>query len=314
VVDDANPVSFADIDAKNYYDGLARKFAVGIRCHGSDAPHVFTKWSRSQLLAHLGTREKWFDHVSIDTQADELNTRRSSLNGFMVRTMKSFDHDDLRIVRGIVSSSYADIPDTDIMRALREVLPNGDALSYSGKTDRAFYAYVLSEDMIRIPGTSFEGYPGMLVRNSEVGFTSLWVIPTLTVVGWSYPIILQRDPLLRKVHRGSFDELRTSFDDALGKARIYWRPMEEKLNKLYSITYATEDEAINQVVTLLSRAGAMKGMIQQCCTAYRNARHSFHTAYCIFAAVLEVASSHANQDASYIGATVAGAVLYGLIG
>lgn len=312
VVDVETDLSFADIEINAYYDVMTPRLRVGIYKDG--IKHVFTRWSRMQLLSHLGTREKWFNHVSPVVQADELNMRRFRLKDYMIRTMKTFDFEDLRIVRGIVSSSYSDIPDTEIMKAVCSVMPDGLALESSGKTDRALYAYTVMPTPLRLPGTRLVGYPGMLIRNSEVGNTSLWVIPTLNVPGWSYPVVFQRSPLLRKVHRGSFDELAKAFDEAIKDASKFWGPLEEKLPKLYSIQYPDEAQALQAIDSLLTRAGAMRGMIQKCSQAYAAAQHTNHTAQGIFEALLGLAAEVPNQDEAYTASSIAGAVLYWLIG
>lgn len=277
-------------------------------------PYAFTRWSRSQLLSHLGAREKWFEHVTRTQEVAELNVRIHALRNFMFRTMKSFDSPDLYLVRGIVSSKFGDLPDTSIMKSITELMPDGYVVSsYSGKTDRAFYAYAITGDKIGIPGTSFSGFPGVVLKNSEVGFTSLWVIPMLYLADYGVPVVFKKQAVLRRIHRGNASNLTKRFEEALQKTSVLWGPIEEKLSKLRTITYSSEDAAVASMREMLESSGAEKLFQYRCETKYRSAAHTVHDAFRVFEAILANVKAEDNQDDAYISSELAGGVLMQLI-
>lgn len=288
--------------------------ALSMRGPSDVMPYAFTKWSRSQLLSHLGAREKWFETVTRTQEVAELNVRLHALRNFMFRTMKSFDSPDLFLVRGIVSSKYADLPDTSIMKSIVELMPSGYAISaYSGKTDRAFYAYAITGDKIGIPGTSFHGFPGVVLKNSEVGYTSLWIIPMLYLADYGVPVVLKKQAVLRRIHRGDIVNLTAKFDEALQKTKVLWGPIEEKLSKLRTISYSSEDAAVNAMRELLDSVGSEKLFMHRCEAKYRSAAHPVHDAFKVFEAILANVKAEEDQDAAYVSSELAGGVLMQLI-
>ena len=68
-----------------------------------DRQHLFTDWSYSQLLSHLGTREKWFQSVTKEQQAAELDKRVHTLRDHRLRTMRSTE-EGFGLMRGLVSN------------------------------------------------------------------------------------------------------------------------------------------------------------------------------------------------------------------
>ena len=314
--EETRDLSFAEIEIGKHFGEEVPRLIVGLTMRDGEAtvPHVFTRWSRSQLLSHVGTREKWFKMVTKFQEADELNRRLPVLDRFMLRTMRSFDDPSLRIVRGIVSSSYADIPDPDIMKALLEIMPGGFALrAYSGKTDRAFYAYAITADKIGIPGTSYSGFPGVVIKNSEVGFTSLWITPMLYVADLSAPVVMEKQVLLRRVHRGAFSEMLEKFNEALAKGKSLWGPLQAKLAQLDLLTFPTEDDAVSVLTTLMSELNAAQSFIFRCSQLYRAAHHVNHNGVHLFEAILAAVKESTDNDDAYVAASVAGAVLMRLI-
>jgi hypothetical protein len=281
---------------------------------GTEQLHLFTTWSRQQLLSHMGAREKWFAPVSLGQQAIELNARRHTLEGHMLRTMRTYDYETVRLVRGLVSSKYGDIPDTSIMEALTTIMPEGMAIArHSGKTDRAFYAYVVVRDPIEIPQTGFRAFPGMVVKNSEVGFTSLWVLPMLYSPGTGACVLEQYD-VLRRIHRGKPGELEVQFREALDRLKDVWSTAEERLHALHRIKFADEDAAIEKMKGLILRVGGPKMLAWRCEQAYRAAQHPAHTGHTIFTTILDRVASEQDKDTAHTAAGVAGAVLLKLKG
>jgi len=276
--------------------------------------YIFTRWSRSQLLSLLGTKEKWFSFVGLDRQADELNARLHGMSGHNLRTQSAVeDSFPVKLIRGLVSREYADIPNTEIMKAVVDTVPETSmALRHaSGITDRAFYAYIISPTPITIPNTKFFAYPGAVVKNSEVGYTSLWVIPSLVVRAYGVPIVIESQAVLRRIHRGKVD-LPTKFKEAFEKCAASWTDMASKIPVLASKSYLNEDDAVAAMERLLSSCLSRKDFIDLCRDTYRS-QTRLHTALDIFESITEACASYTNRDESYEVGAIAGAVLYRLV-
>jgi hypothetical protein len=278
---------------------------------GEPQTHIMTKWSRSQLLSIVGTKEKWFHAVTRRQEAEELNLRLSSLYDHRVRTMRTH-FGDLRVVRGIVSKFYGDIPDTEVMKVMLELMPEGYAVrGLSDKTDRAFYVYALADTMIGIPGTRFHGFPGVVVKNSEVGYTSLWVVPTLFLPGYRKAIVFEKQVLLRRIHRGSYESMKAEFEEAMQKAAAVWSDIAKSTVALAQIVFPDADTAISRMKTLIAECGGTKQMAHNCELKYQAHGHVLHTGQTIFSAILEVTEG-LDADEAYTESVVAGAVLWRL--
>lgn len=275
---------------------------------------LFTDWCRSQLLSHLGTREKWFATVTKSQQAHELTKRVHTFAKHRLRIMRSLES-DVFILRGLVSEVYAEIPDTDIMAALLSLMPEGKCIGASSeKTQRALYVYaVSSQTPIGLRG-QFMGYPGVLLKNSEVGYTSLWMIPFLYVHTSEglRPLVFRNKHLLRRIHRGSVADLRKDFEDALAKLSAVWGPITERLGRLRNITFATEDEAVERLRNELTALKATKGALLDYERTYRATGSTVHDGLAILQAVLTT-SRGSTADAGYDEAELAGALLLRLL-
>lgn len=287
-----------------------------IRRNEERLPYVFSKWSRSQLLSLLGAREKWFHSVTLHRQAEELNARRNVLNTYKLRTMRAQDEDfPLRFIRGLVSSDYSDIMNTDIMNAIIDKAP-ASAMALvgpSGISDRAFYVYAVVPSPITIPGTRFLAYPAAVVKNSEVGYTSLYVIPGLLMVyeEQRMPVVFESRAVLKKIHRGKID-LLDSFDAAFTACSKIWADTETKIPSLFAYSYGTEDGAIDSMKKLLFSSFASKDLVDRCVTAYKR-QTRLHTALDIVETITEVCASADDRDEQYTFGAIAGAVLYKLM-
>lgn len=271
----------------------------------------FGEWSRHQFLAHLGAKEKWFRHVTTADQAEELNRRTPALYGQVFRLLKDDTDPDIRVIRGMVSDQYADIADLDIMNTLLEIMPDGYAVrSVSEQTQRALYVFAVRDEPFSIPNTKFRGYPGVVIRNSEVGFTSLWVVPTI----WTtrrFPLVFNRQPLLKRVHRGNVD-LSALLLGALDQAKSAWGPLKTKIRALGNIRYPDQDTALAAIEGLVLRAGGQKWMSKAAREAYARANNAQHSGESILNAVVVVLENAADTDAGYDLAAVAGGVLIAL--
>jgi len=312
-----NDVLFAEIDlaAELNDPGLQSVTGLVLRDGGESRVHILNTWSRHQLLSTVGTKEKWFSTVTRQQEANELNLRRPALFKHRFRTMNSVDG-NVRLLRGIVSDVYGDIPDTDVMNVLLELMPNGYAVRHvSGKTDKALYVHALADQKIGIPGTNFHGFPGVVIKNSEVGFTSLWVIPIFYMPGFRLPVVFERHTLLRKTHRGTMSEMKEQFEDALVRASIVWSETHAKTKALSKIKFHDEDAAVAKLREIITDCGGTKMLAHRAAQAYRTQSQQNpggkHDGATLLTALLEVVEK-TNADEAYVHATVAGAVLWRL--
>lgn len=276
--------------------------------------YMFTPWSRSQLLSLLGTREKWFSFVGLSRQVEELNARLHGLHNYRLRTMRAVDEDfPVRLIRGLVSSQYVEISNVSIMEAVvAKAAPGSMALrAHSGISDRAFYSYIVSPTPITIPGTSFFAYPGAVVKNSEVGYTSLWVIPALIMRAHDAPVVIEAKYVLKRIHRGQVD-LAAIFEDAFTKCAATWADLVTQIPALAAKTYGTEDAAVAVMERLLASTVAKKEFILNCTRKYK-AGSRRHTALDIFEATTETCEELIDRDETYAVGAIAGAVLYKLL-
>lgn len=277
------------------------------------ACYHLTDWSRMQLLSHLGTREKWFEWVSKDVQAGELNIRLPLLYGRVFRTVQDEYDPDSRVVRGIVSRHYTDIPDTTIVKTLAALMPDAQVLKgVSGQTQRALYVFAMRDEPFEIPGTSFSGFPGVIIRNSEVGFTSLWAVPVLWFPRYRHPVVLAQQPLLRRTHRGQVD-LAQELQSALEKAKATWGSQQEKLRRLATISFPDEITTLGAIRTLVLRCAGSAHMSERICAAYKAKHYTVHGGSGVLDALLEHLQAEEDPDASYDTAAIAGAVLVNLL-
>jgi hypothetical protein len=279
-----------------------------------DADYLFSEWSRFQLLDHMGTREKWFKHVTLEDQARELNRRVHVLDRQRVRRMQSLEN--IGFVRGLVSLGYVDIPDVEIVQALAGIMPEGEYLrNYSGVSDRNFYAYTLLREETLGIGSAFTGYPGVIVRNSEVGANALQLVPFFVAVSKSgrlHTVAVRERAVLRKIHRGQYGDLAEAFRTALDAIQAVWSPLQKKLRALQSYRFADEQEAIDRLETVLKNMRAPQHFIRRCTTTYGAAKHQTHHGLALFTAVLETCAT-SQLDSRYDDAGVAGSVLLQLL-
>lgn len=304
-------VKFAAIDLDDRNTGLSGP-AISLQIEGVD--HLFTDWSRHQLLQHLGTKEKWFDSVTLADQARELTRRVHTFDKHVFRTMRTYE--DINFVRGLLSAKFKDIPDLEVIEALAAILPDGECLTrYSGKSDRTFFAYTMTRASPLGIGQSMIGYPGAIVKNSEVGSTALIVIPFFLVVhpsGFMRPVALRKEALLRQIHRGQAADLRQALRDALSQLQAIWAPLHKRLDKLLERTFPDEDAAIAKLEEMLTWQRLSKRFIQKASTTYRDANNTAHNGLTLFTAVL-AACGTGHLDSRYDDAEVAGYLLLQLL-
>ena len=160
----------------------------------------------------------------------------------------------------------------------------------------------------------FMGVPGVIVKNSEVGYSSLYLMPFLLLEtrGKLRPIAFVSKTLLRKVHRGSVADLRKSFEEELGRLKDVWGPIKDKMNGLRNITYKTEDDAVNAMRRELTALRSTKASMLAYENAYRAMKLTVHDGLSILQAVLTTTRA-TTADASYDEAELAGALLLRLL-
>ena len=310
-------VSFVAVDQADLLNdpGLGTVTGLVLKEGRSHHIHLFNPWSRNQLLSTVGTKEKWFAPVTREQEAVELNLRRATLLKHRFRTMSAVDS-SVRLLRGIVSDVYGDIPDTDIMKVMLDLMPDGHAVKHlSAKTDRALYVHALSDKKIGIPGTKFHGYPGVVIKNSEVGFTSLWVIPILYMPEYRLSAVFERHVLLRRTHRGTMSEMKDQFDDALTRASVVWKETGSRMAQLTKVKFADEDAAKAELRRIIIECGGSKLLAHRAEQAYHAHAQSSalpkHDGSTILNALLEVVEK-TDADDAYLQAAVTGAVLWRL--
>lgn len=269
-----------------------------------------TDWCFSQLLTHLGVRKKWYEVVALSQFVDELNARRHTFDKHRFRRMRT-PTQGIHLLRGLVSNQYAEISDTLIMEAVTEALPNGFVLNkLSGKSDRAFYGYIAGDKPI---GTKdWSALPGAVFRNSEVGFTSLWITPYLLFGEHKHLIVLRDKVLFRRAHRGNVDELRSEFKEAQAKLAEIWGPLQERLDALQRHDFGTEDAALARMTAILKSLRITNSTINACTAEYTAVKPARHSAAAVFGAVLR-ATAETQLDLAYEKGELAGLFLFRLI-
>lgn len=194
---------------------------------------AFTDWSRKQCASLLGLRwDKWFENAGASDQADELNRRFARATGSVkLRTREPAGTGEPAIVRAIVSPGYATIPDAEVAEVLSQALSPADReqrLIRCDMTDRtASYVVAVGEPYkMGGPGDVGDVWGGLLVRNSGVGFASLFISLHLTRLlcknGMTAP--MPEALLLKRRHRGLDmsrlrDLLVTRLEDLPGRLR-----------------------------------------------------------------------------------------------
>lgn len=287
---------------------------VGVGIEANEANYIFSDWSRSQLLTHLGAREKWFMSVSIEQQAEELNQRISALQRYRLRLTRLPDT-PIRMVRGFVSREYADITNLEVMSALVEAHPHkGDAevvRSRSEETDRALYIYtLLGSNYIELPGTDVRLRTGMVLKNSEVGYSALVLAPFLWREGRNSFAVSLKNAAYRRIHRGSVTDLKETFAKATEWVSGLWGDQAKAVASLGSIQYPDIDTCTEELEKALQRTAARKFFILRAKEKLKTIHVLGHyTAAHSFLAVLEAIEELSNTDQHHDHAALAGGLL-----
>lgn len=310
---DADNIDFHVFDYDEWYqDVLGAPSEASVVVHGkTDAPYVFTDWSRSQLMSHLGVSATWFKPVNTDTECAELRLRLPLLERHRLRRMRG-DAGSPGQVRGLVGVNYADIPDVYVLKTFDEAVPNMRCVSQlSGQTDRALYAYVLIDKELRLPDCARVVYPGITIKNSEVGYSSLVICPFAWVPSLHRRAIITLPGLskFRRIHKGKVDNLLADFQDIAIRIRSLWSNYQDQLDALRKKTYADEDEAVTQLELLLTRAGSRKHFIRAATNEYKSNKHKQHNAEWLLEACLSAMASMDDNNQLHDTSAIAGGLL-----
>jgi hypothetical protein len=192
----------------------------------SDGGHVevpglgafqFTDWSRRQCASLAGLRwDRWFENALPGDRAEEMNRRFARAQGSVRLRTSGFKDAASEAepgaqgwLRALVSPGYTPVRDSVVAGALALALSAADEaprVIRSDMTDRSTSFVVGVGEAFR-PGDSHEVgdvWGGLLVRNSGVGFASLFVTLHLTRLlcknGMTAPV--PDAMLLRRRHRG----------------------------------------------------------------------------------------------------------------
>lgn len=284
--------------------------------------YAFARWARSQLLTRVGTREKWFTPVDVHTAATELNLRKKSLSGQRLRA-RTVPGSDVHLVRGMVSRLYSDLPDTTVVSVVSEITQNAYSVLRGGstKSETSLYCYLVSPSYFHIAGTDAYILCGALVRNSEVGYTSLWVTP---FHAWIYPdasgkvtrstirIACQASASVRKPHRGLTDsEIRSFLKTALDNSPLQpgvAKVLKRSLAALAALQYSDEEAALAAGLRGLRTVGAPTTFMRTFEARYRAAGHVDHTGVTVYETVLSQCSDVLGADDAYKASAIAGAL------
>lgn len=193
-------------------------------------PIILTPHTLAQLLSTLGVRSKWFRQAPAQQMVDEISQRNHLLQSQMFKIVALGDG---LIARGLVSKSYTSVDDTDVVDAIRAKYPTGVKVNAAGsfKTHESMNLVMYSRNNLVIPGSRAKVRAATVVRNSEVGTTSLWIIPALCIND-SAPVILKSKAILRRSHRGSSRQMRAALGDALDKAAVFHEGLASKMHLL----------------------------------------------------------------------------------
>lgn len=284
----------------------------GCLIHRSDTDEYYaiSEWAQKQLYTHFGVRPKWFSYVDSDQHASELNLRLRHTQDHKFRTLR-VPSADFYGVRGFVSPVYSDVPDTTVLDALKTAF--GDAelakvLPGAGKTDQCLYAHVINSEALAIPTAHGEVYAGLTVLNSEVGYTSLRVLPVM-FWDWNFSVIpIPSGKLYRRIHRGKFTNLAEDFEGVVRDNAKYVGDVTEMMRGLADVSFPSEDEAAKALYKMVVSARGTKGFAQDCEHAYRKAGHAYHTGVAVVQTISDVAKNAISQDEVFNLSSIAGAV------
>jgi hypothetical protein len=253
----------------------------------------------------------WFKPVDTETECAELRRRVPSLGRHRFRLL-SGEPGVPGQVRGLVGVDYADIPDVHVLKTFDVAVPGTQLVEeFSVQTDRALYVYALINQELRLPGSDKLIYPGITIRNSEVGFSSLVVCPFAWVPGVNRRAMMTFPALnvFRRIHRGKVENLHEDFKAAAAKITDLWTDYQTKLDSLRLVKYADEAAAVSTLEVLLTRVGSRKAFIHEATKAYTAKQHSTHNGQLLLEACLEAMDTVTDHNQHHSASAIAGGLL-----
>jgi hypothetical protein len=209
--------SFEQTAAQQYADMDVPVAALTMNATGSilvpgRGPCCLTPWAKQQLAWRLGiTWGRWFDGIDPQLRADEIN-RRLARDPGIVRVKTAIgagdDGESAATLRAFVTPSYFTIPDAMVARAIVEEL-RGERLTIQRHTttDRttSYVARVGAPLHLGGPAQVGDVTGGLIVRNSDVGFSSLTVALHLTRLVCSNGMTVAEDKAILHLAHRHFD-------------------------------------------------------------------------------------------------------------
>ena len=282
--------------------GADGEVTVDIKKAGS---YLLTSWARTQLNTLMGTRDKWFDFVDSQTEADERIKRIEVLEDKRLLLSRGPEEDDPGLVRGIVSRGYKDIPYTFIMKCLFDCLPAAGASEFSTKWSFIDYKYLhvlhVSSEVLSLPGSKVEWRPGILIRTSEVGASSVNIYPALALGRALTPVVFKDGKhAFRRIHSGGKDnELKEAFEEGIYNASQFFRdPKGLRIMRLKEIEYEDVDAGIKEIQRACDTVGLTKRFLDDLSTRYQEVvgKGAINTAVTILLCIQQMANEYLNTD------------------
>jgi hypothetical protein len=240
-----------------------------------------TPWARSQLGIRLGVRfERWFSNCLPEELATEMTRRFArATDEVRLRTSRPEDGRVDGLLEGFVSKSYVAIADSRVAEllsgALSEIEPPPRVVRHVA-TDRttSFVIGVGRPLHLGGPGNVGECSGAILVRNSGVGYASLWIVLQLyrKICGDGLVVPIPSAELVRQSHK-RFDEerMKTALRDGL-------RRLPERLHRGARLLEEAAHHPVRQigqeVRDVLAEAGLPLRLLPTILTAYAREEHA----------------------------------------
>jgi hypothetical protein len=172
----------------------------------SDGDFTFVTHAMDQLLNRLGIPVQFYQKNPSNLQSAMFNfwnSRRKDPYLFRMR--------DENIVRAVLTEKYGVMDDIDVLPVVIQELKNDTTSPRWLHRDDQITQLAINFDELQ---TKFEGdgyQAGMVVSNSETGYSSVWIEPVIFSGQYSFynrTALLKEGMHLRMVHRGRVDTER----------------------------------------------------------------------------------------------------------
>lgn len=176
-------------------------------------PMALTPWSRKQLASILGIRwDRWFERVSGQERAEELNRRLSRLSDpwkLRTRLPRQDEPCSQGVLAALVSPTYTPINDLRVLESMERTLGGKFTGSLRFRqvlfTDRSSHLSVIAHRPVTltVAGREEHYFAGFHIRNSPVGFSALTMVVSFLRLVCSNGLMLAEGAfrLLYRTHR-----------------------------------------------------------------------------------------------------------------